>query len=170
MTIQDWGAIGEIVGGVAVVVTLIYLATQIRYARLAASDASRQGRAQGVRDLLLAVIHNAEYREAWWKADPDSESLMAIIAEELKVSPSDANLVWNGCCAWAFTHWAQYRSMKTAEDERELENLVFAFYSRPPMGPVWKHSELLRGLLDPGFVTWVDRVLAESQDGRDHTA
>ena len=30
MTIQEWGAIGELVGGVAVIATLIYLAIQIR--------------------------------------------------------------------------------------------------------------------------------------------
>lgn len=30
MTIQDWGAIGELVGGVAVIATLIYLALQVR--------------------------------------------------------------------------------------------------------------------------------------------
>jgi len=30
MTIQDWGAIGEIIGAVAVVVTLIYLSLQLR--------------------------------------------------------------------------------------------------------------------------------------------
>ena len=30
MTMQDWGAIGEMVGALAVVVTLIYLAKQIR--------------------------------------------------------------------------------------------------------------------------------------------
>lgn len=30
MTLQDWGAIGEVVGALAVVVTLIYLAKQIR--------------------------------------------------------------------------------------------------------------------------------------------
>ena len=30
MTIQDWGAIGEIVGGLAVIVTLGYLAFQLR--------------------------------------------------------------------------------------------------------------------------------------------
>ena len=30
MTIQDWGAIGEIVGGIAVVASLVYLAAQIR--------------------------------------------------------------------------------------------------------------------------------------------
>ena len=30
MSIQDWGAIGEIVGGIAVVVSLVYLALQMR--------------------------------------------------------------------------------------------------------------------------------------------
>lgn len=35
MTIQDWGAMGEVVGAIAVVVTLAYLATQIRQARIA---------------------------------------------------------------------------------------------------------------------------------------
>ncbi len=30
MTIQDWGAIGELVGGAAVLVALVYLALQIR--------------------------------------------------------------------------------------------------------------------------------------------
>ena len=30
MTIQDWGAIGEVIGAVAVVISLIYLAAQIR--------------------------------------------------------------------------------------------------------------------------------------------
>ena len=30
MTIQDWGAIGELVGGAAVVLTLVYLAVQLR--------------------------------------------------------------------------------------------------------------------------------------------
>ena len=30
MTIQDWGAVGEIIGGIAVVITLIYLVVQIR--------------------------------------------------------------------------------------------------------------------------------------------
>lgn len=30
MTIQDWGAIGEIVGGIAVLASLVYLAVQIR--------------------------------------------------------------------------------------------------------------------------------------------
>lgn len=33
MTIQEMGAVGEIIGGVAVIFTLIYLAHQIRQAK-----------------------------------------------------------------------------------------------------------------------------------------
>ena len=160
MTIQDWGAIGELVGAVAVVVTLVYLATQIRYARLAATDASRQGRAEGVRAMMLVTLNNQAFRQAWGKADPGNEPRLEVLAERLGVSIDEAQLVWHGCCAWTFIHWAQYRSMKTAEDERELENLVRAFYSIPPMAPVWETDPLIRALLDPGFVAWVDRVLA----------
>ena len=67
MGIQDWGAVGEIVGAIAVILTLGYLASQIRYARLAAGDASRQGRANGVREMLLATVTSADYRRAWSK-------------------------------------------------------------------------------------------------------
>jgi hypothetical protein len=47
MTIQDWAAIAEIVGGLAVVLTLIYLALQIR-------DSNRETRAS----TLQSVISN----------------------------------------------------------------------------------------------------------------
>jgi hypothetical protein len=30
MTLQDWGALGELVGGVAIIVSLIYVGLQIR--------------------------------------------------------------------------------------------------------------------------------------------
>jgi hypothetical protein len=39
MTIQEWGALGELVGGVAVIATLIYLAIQIR---LSVGEARRE--------------------------------------------------------------------------------------------------------------------------------
>jgi hypothetical protein len=47
MTIQDWAAVAEIVGGIAVVVTLLYLAMQIR-------DSNRETRAI----TLQSVINN----------------------------------------------------------------------------------------------------------------
>jgi len=40
MSIQDWGAVGEMVGAIGVIVTLLYLATQIR-------QSTRQMRSEG---------------------------------------------------------------------------------------------------------------------------
>jgi hypothetical protein len=42
MSIQEWGAIGEVVGGVAVVLSLLYLASQIRQSTKTAKASSRQ--------------------------------------------------------------------------------------------------------------------------------
>jgi hypothetical protein len=42
MTIQEWDAIGEVIGGVAVVLSLLYLASQIRQSTKTAKASSRQ--------------------------------------------------------------------------------------------------------------------------------
>ena len=64
MTLQDWGAIGEVVGALAVVVTLIYLAKQIRLNTHAMEEARRlalaqtyQIRADALQNML---VHAAE--------------------------------------------------------------------------------------------------------------
>ena len=47
------GAIGEIVGALAVVLTLGYLANQVRHAKEAAADTNRLERSKGVRDMMF---------------------------------------------------------------------------------------------------------------------
>ena len=121
MTVQEWGSVGELVAAVATVATLVYLATQIRYARLAASDASRHARAESVREMQLVSLNNREFRDAWNNADPESAARIKSLSERLGVSVGEAELVWHGGCACTFIHWSQYRSMKTADDQRELE-------------------------------------------------
>jgi len=161
VTIQELGSIGELIAALATVATLAYLATQIRYARLAASDTSRQNRAESVREMQLVALNNDAFRQAWDKADTASLPRMEALSDRLGVSVDEARLVWHGCCAWTFIHWAQYRSIKTAEDQHELENLVREFYSIPPMASVWETDPLLKALLDPGFVEWIDGILDE---------
>ena len=163
VTIQELGSLGELIAALATVATLVYLATQIRYARLAASDASRQARAESVREMQLVSLNNREFRQAWNKADPEAAARMKALSDRLGISVGEAELVWHGCCAWTFIHWSQYRSMKTADDQNELENLVREFYSMPPMVVLWENDPLIRALLDPGFVAWVDKTLARSR-------
>ena len=165
VSIQDWGAIGEVLGAIAVVLTLGYLATQIRYAWAVATDASRQARLAGVVEMMQVTISNRDYRQAWTKAaDPEYEARLTDLGERLGGTPDEADLVWSGCCAWAYIHWNQYRSMKSDADRRELESTVASFYSRAPLSIVWQHDPLLRTMVDPEFITWVDAVLARPRE------
>ena len=62
MTLQDWGAIGEVVGAVSVVVTLIYLAKQIRLNTHAIDEGRKLALAQTYQmrsDALQAMLVQA---------------------------------------------------------------------------------------------------------------
>jgi hypothetical protein len=62
MTLQDWGAVGEVVGAVAVVVTLIYLAKQIKQNTHAMEEGRRLALAQTYQmrsDALQAMLVQA---------------------------------------------------------------------------------------------------------------
>jgi len=60
MSIQDWGAVGEIVGAIAVVVTLLYLAGQIRQNTQVARSATRQAITQGATDFARNLTESGE--------------------------------------------------------------------------------------------------------------
>jgi hypothetical protein len=62
MTLQDWGSIGEMVGAIGVVVTLIYLTKQIRLNTLAMDEARKLALAQTYQmrsDALQAMLVHA---------------------------------------------------------------------------------------------------------------
>jgi hypothetical protein len=92
MSIQNWAAIAEVVGAVAIVVTLIYLAVQIR-------DGNREARANTIQAAIRnemevgAVI--APYAGIWDKVltgehlDPGEEVRTAIILYNLLLTESE---------------------------------------------------------------------------------
>ena len=62
MTLQDWGSIGEVIGALAVVVTLIYLAKQIRQNTHAMDEGRKLALAQTYQmrsDALQAMLVHA---------------------------------------------------------------------------------------------------------------
>jgi hypothetical protein len=65
MTIQDWGAVGELVGAVAVIATLIYLSVQLRQA------------ADSVRSSVAAV--GSGYATQVWQLPIDKPDLAEMI-------------------------------------------------------------------------------------------
>ena len=57
------GAIGDFVGAFAVIITLAYLAVQVRHAKDVAADTNRLERSKGVRDMMLATALDKNFSE-----------------------------------------------------------------------------------------------------------
>ncbi len=153
------GAIGSILGAIAVVATLFYLARQIRQQNIIAADTSRTNRVIGIRELNAHMVGDPKLRETWNKTiGPNYRRLHEDIAETLDVSFDEASIIITQGITWAYTHWAQYRSMKTPEDEKELTNIVRGWYGENPSLALVRHQGF-RAYLDPDFVSWLDKTL-----------
>jgi hypothetical protein len=75
VTLQDWGAIGELIGGIAVIVTLVYLAIQIREYRLGMSSATFHSTMQGFNQLNAMLGANPDLAEVLERGGRDPGSL-----------------------------------------------------------------------------------------------
>ena len=100
------GAIAEATGVIAVVISLLYLAFQIRFARLAAADTSRTARAVGIRKIDLTMVNNAELRSNWIKSSSDLNSIYKAMADEMNISVDGALQIDTVCQCWIRLHWS----------------------------------------------------------------
>jgi len=154
--------IGEFVGVIAVVLTLGYLALQVRFARLAAADLNRHSRTQGVRDMMLTIATNPGLATIWLKATQTEPNYQAI-ANDLDISIDEAIQADFISLYWFWIHWGQYVSITTPEDRAELEHIITQFYSVPPGSVSWKRSPFGRDFLDERFVQFVGDTLAKKK-------
>jgi len=157
MTLQDWGALGELVGGVAVIATLIYLAVQTRQARRSALAQAPQWISDGYRSwisaprqdpefshLLIRALHNwsdlspvDQLRAHSWWADKivhlDAVLTLheqGVIDDERKVAWVDdslALLVTTGGREW----WSDTKFLFTPQVRDELERRLQDISSLP---------------------------------------
>ena len=78
MTLQEWGALGELVGGVAVIATLIYLAVQTRQTKSAALAQAPQWISDGHRHWMSALRQDSEFAELVIRATKDWNGLSPV--------------------------------------------------------------------------------------------
>ena len=158
---MDWDAIaavGQLVGAVAVVATLGYLAILIRFSHLAASDTNRLSRAAAIRDALLAVATNDELVRTYMSIFPSSDGPFNAMCEARGITPEQAHKLSLMSQYWWWVHWAQWSSTKTSADVAELRHVIAVMYRAPHMNMLWKTSPA-RELLDRDFVRFVNETL-----------
>ena len=124
------GALGEIVGALAVVLTLAYLAIQVRHAKAAAADTNRLERSKGVRDMMLASAADSGLRENLTKGLQLSDYYDEIASNLNMSSDEAASFDW-AMLYWFWLHWGQYASTTKESDVEELRNVISGFYRNP---------------------------------------
>lgn len=152
-------AISESLGLIVVVGSVLFVGFQIRFARLAAADMTRQARSQGVRDQNLAMVTDPELRKNW-VASARFEPAYERLAGDLNVNIGGAVQVEFLCLNWMYLHWSQYNSINTSQDLEELEHIVSAFYSIPPMSICWNDGVYGKDFFDNRFVRFFDQCIA----------
>lgn len=152
------GAAGEVLGALAVVFTLLYLALQVRDSKKATADSNRLERAVGVREGMLAAAQNDDLRYSFDKTAGLSE-FHESMAHNLGVSVDEAARSHYFTVYWFWVHWGQFSSTTERRDLTDLENLINRLYQNQPFDYCWKHSPWAAPILDREFVNFVDDLL-----------
>ena len=158
MNWEALGAIGELVGAIILVLTVAYLALQVRYAKQATLDQNILARAKSAQEMILATAQNEELRLSTID-DYRFRDHYEKLAAEREISLEAASRAdWtNGY--WFWVHWGQWASTHDSKALAELEHLVESFYSLEGMRRSWETSPWGKSILDPEFVQFVDKVL-----------
>ena len=152
LTIQDLGALGELLGSAAVLVTLIYLALQTRQNTMAIAaqiDATRLATQQ---TLNLLPVTSPELRQA------ESNDLL-----EAEV-PLDQQLLrarWVAALLWM--QWSRFyarRGLVPTWNETAMERVVAANFRRyRSYGEFWRR---VKSSFHPEFVDWIEEQRANA--------
>ena len=153
------GATGEWAGAIAVVVTLIYLSSQIRQSKLTTQQDMEQRRIEQANRFLLLPAENAEFAELMVRF-MDREKALGTwkLAEQWGCSPAEAFRVSQYIVARC-SSWEEYYLSPTRNPERwaTVERRIATMLSQEPGMSCWQITKPIYG---PRFVARVDELLA----------
>jgi hypothetical protein len=161
------GAVGQVLGSVAVFITLGYLAVQIRYARGELRRSVNQNRFDGVREIAMGRANNEHWCSSYAKANaglgaPLSPFITALMERSGLTVEEASGLLWDQLAFW------QVRVLSilnvdemTAEARSELDrNLRYEYGSGAfPVARLW--YETAKGSANSEAVRYIDKLLAQ---------
>jgi hypothetical protein len=164
------GAAGEVLGAVAVFVTLAYLANQIRHAREESRRALSQARTEANRELIALSLQDKNL-EAYLKADmafePEPRGGVEVLMSEAGLSREEALRVMNVYFAyWNYVVQIVPLVESLGESERGLFDGFIGnrFRNSGTYGKIYQ-AVTQKNNLQPEVITYVDNILRELSSG-----
>ena len=161
------GAIGEMIGALAVIVTLAYLAVQVSHAQRELKRSVVVGRYEGVRELLVGRANNALWCSAYEKASAALGGrqipFISTVVERCGLTRDEAFVLFFDQAAF-FQLRVQsiaYADQLSASQKLELDgNLRREYGGATPVSQLW-YQTTKSALNIPDAVRYIDNVLAQ---------
>ena len=164
MGIVELGALGEFIGSIAVLSTLIYLSFQVREARSEARSSLLQFRNDAARSLWLSAASNPGLVAALVKGDRalgTERAADTALVEHAGLTSEEAMMVGLNMAANFFHRQTLYLSRLTDTERHTLDSQIASIFSRG-MNRLWLENLKQNQGFDPDFVAHVHQLLAKS--------
>ena len=162
--LEALGNLGDFIGGIAVVITLIYLAVQVRQNTLQLRDSTKLARIQArdvafqnFSDFRSKIVSNGDVAEIYLKGLRDPKALEP--AERLRF-----NLLANELFYMLQTSLQRAIELGGADPDESIRELVTDSVLRAPGIRIWWNEH--RGEFQPGFVAKIDARFESATEER----
>lgn len=159
MTIQDRGAIGEMVGGLAVIVTLGYLALQLRQSSMLTRAMIRQNVAESVRSMAHVRLESDTFSSIVYRALRGGDLTDEEEARYLRFMTGAFRVYENAHRQHESGLYTDRDWRSTANGMMQLLGSPISAQNRERMARFWR-QQVAQNLYHPGFVEEVNRLRA----------
>jgi hypothetical protein len=162
MTLEGWAAIAEIIGAIAVVITLIYLAVQIRHSKESLDANTKAIRGQAISD----ITRNIHDQMHMLSQGHDVASAFQKFAAEESLDSQDSFLIdtiLSAVFSARQNEFFQWRQGLLDDDVFQSLHHVIHTCLGPENGKHWWENEGKR-MFTPAFVDFVENLLASGSE------
>ena len=143
------GVIAEIVGALAVVISLIYLATQIRQSTNQSQAASRDAVSKSISDVMMRLAADPEVSELYGRGIMSPADLTGDERRRFDM----LMYATFECFESAFSQWQ--RGTLADDDWHKWQSTIGNFLSQPGCQDFWERAS---GNFTPSFIQYAEKV------------
>ena len=152
MNLQDFASVAEIVGAVAVVVSLIYVGLQVNDSASAIRSSATSEATSAVQSWYLEMGSNRQASDIWFKALTSPEPLPARDEFQFMMSMHASLLGMQN------SYLLSQEGTLDAEFREAVTTAIVSVKDLPGMDRYWRQR---RGYFHAGFAKYVDGILAQ---------
>jgi hypothetical protein len=156
MTVQDLGAIGELIGSLAVLVTLVYLARQIR-----------QGNRNTEIDSRQTILHNFFEKAHTLAEDTELRRIVMSALNDFHSLSNEEKYAWDALQMW---YWGNLHQALFLKEQKLIDDESFSIIAQAFVGGVntpggrdwWSEAKKTPGMSER-VIKYVEEKLPETR-------